>query len=74
MKKKTRTSESGAHTSSSNLDTSLDVDNYEVRTRPIGRKATKRKGKAKFTILEEMKEIMEKVLRKIYRVHSPKIG
>ncbi|XP_042404515.1 uncharacterized protein LOC121994599 [Zingiber officinale] len=45
--KKTRTSESGGNTSTSNPDTSVDLDDSKVCIRPIGQKAAKRKGKSK---------------------------
>lgn len=45
--KKARTSESREHTFSLNSDMSINVDDYEVRIRPIGQKTTKRKGKSK---------------------------
>ncbi|XP_042467138.1 glutathione S-transferase T3-like [Zingiber officinale] len=45
--KKVRTSESGGNTSTSNPDTSVDLDDSEVRIRPIGQKAAKMKGKSK---------------------------
>ncbi|KAG6490631.1 hypothetical protein ZIOFF_051940 [Zingiber officinale] len=44
--KKARTSESsGAHTNSSNPNTTVDIDDREIRSRPMGQKAAKRKGK-----------------------------
>ncbi|XP_073153874.1 glutathione S-transferase T3-like [Henckelia pumila] len=43
--KKTRTSESGASNTSSNQNVSVDIDDED--NRPMGRKATKRKGKDK---------------------------
>lgn len=73
LRKKARTSESGAHTSSFNPYTSVDVDDYEVRTHSIGQKKVMRKGKIKFTIFEEMKESMEKPWEN-YRVHLAKVG
>ena len=48
--KKIRTTESGAYTSSSNVDTSLDIDDNEAEVHPIGQKQVKkekRKGKSK---------------------------
>ncbi|XP_042451804.1 glutathione S-transferase T3-like [Zingiber officinale] len=45
--KKARTSESGGNISTSNLDTSVDLDDSEVRIRLLGQKAAKRKGKSK---------------------------
>ncbi|XP_042380407.1 uncharacterized protein LOC121972849 [Zingiber officinale] len=45
--KKARISESEGNTSTSNPDTSVDLDDSEVHIRPIGQKATKRKGKSK---------------------------
>ncbi|XP_075473300.1 glutathione S-transferase T3-like [Primulina tabacum] len=45
--KKARTSESGASNTSSNQDSSLYVDLNEDETRPVGQKASKRKGKGK---------------------------
>ncbi|XP_042444372.1 glutathione S-transferase T3-like [Zingiber officinale] len=65
--KKTRTSESGGNTSTSNPDRSVDLDDSEVRIRPIGQKAAKRKGKSKVkegdtmehSINKEWKDIKE---------------
>ncbi|XP_042472308.1 glutathione S-transferase T3-like [Zingiber officinale] len=45
--KKAMTSESGGNTSTSNPDTSVDLDDSEVLIRPIEQKAAKRKGKSK---------------------------
>ncbi|XP_073158570.1 argininosuccinate synthase, chloroplastic-like isoform X2 [Henckelia pumila] len=45
--KKVRTSKSGWHTSTSNLDAPIDVDDCELLTRPIGQKTAKRKGESK---------------------------
>ena len=48
--KKIRTTESGAYTSSSNVDASLDIDDNETEVCPIGQKQAKkgkRKGKSK---------------------------
>ncbi|XP_050207438.1 uncharacterized protein LOC126656858 [Mercurialis annua] len=56
LQKKIRTNESGAYISSSNMDTSLDIDDCEVEIRPIGQKLakkTKRKAKGKSKNLEE---------------------
>ncbi|XP_042409976.1 glutathione S-transferase T2-like [Zingiber officinale] len=71
--KKTRTSESGAYTSSSNPNTSVDVEDYEVRTRPNGQKESKRKGKTKSTIFEDLKEKMEKTLEKFTEYNQRKL-
>ncbi|XP_042446387.1 glutathione S-transferase T3-like [Zingiber officinale] len=45
--KKARTSESGGNTSTSNPDTSVDLDDSEIRIRLIEQKAAKRKDKSK---------------------------
>ena len=45
--KKTRINESGAYTSSSNPETSVDTDESVAQARPMGQKAAKRKGKGK---------------------------
>ena len=58
--KKARTSESsGAHTDSSNPNTSVDVDESEARSRPKGQKAAKRKGKEKVTKTDEAKKTLQ---------------
>ncbi|XP_042386582.1 uncharacterized protein LOC121978284 [Zingiber officinale] len=58
--KKARTSESGGHTSTSNPDTSVDLDDSKVRIRPIGQKATKRKGKSKVRKGDTMEHSIDK--------------
>ncbi|XP_073132814.1 uncharacterized protein [Henckelia pumila] len=73
-KKNTRTSESGAYTSFSNPDTSVAVEEYEVRTRPIGQKAAKRKGKEKITMLEDViTESMANVIEKFTAFANKKL-
>ncbi|XP_042410115.1 glutathione S-transferase T3-like [Zingiber officinale] len=54
--KKARTSELGTHTSSSNPNASADVDDYEARKRPIGKKMTKKKGKINHVVVETMEQ------------------
>ncbi|XP_042387359.1 uncharacterized protein LOC121979434 [Zingiber officinale] len=63
--KKVRTSESGGNTSTSNPDTSVDLDDSEVRIRPIGQKATKRKGKYKAREGDTMEHSIDKEWRDI---------
>ncbi|XP_042410294.1 uncharacterized protein LOC121999716 [Zingiber officinale] len=58
--KKARTSESGGNTSTSNPDTSVDLDDSEVRIRPIGQKAAKRKGKSKARESDTMEYSIDK--------------
>ncbi|XP_042407692.1 glutathione S-transferase T3-like [Zingiber officinale] len=58
--KKARTSESGENTSTSNPDTSVDLDDSEVRIRPIGQKEVKRKGKSKVREGNTMKHSIDK--------------
>ncbi|XP_042409878.1 uncharacterized protein LOC121999239 [Zingiber officinale] len=58
--KKTRTSESGGNTSTSNPDTSVDLDDSEVHIRPIGQKAAKRKGKSKAREGDTMEHSIDK--------------
>ncbi|XP_042465718.1 glutathione S-transferase T3-like [Zingiber officinale] len=56
--KKTRTSKSGANNTSPNQDVSIDLD-YED-TRPMGQKATKRKGKDKVkSTMEDLTRIIQ---------------
>ncbi|XP_039143943.1 uncharacterized protein LOC120281076 [Dioscorea cayenensis subsp. rotundata] len=63
--KKLKINESGAYTSSSNADTSIDVDDIEVEVCPIGQKAakakakTKRKGKSNVVEKSKVDEEME---------------
>ncbi|XP_042380012.1 uncharacterized protein LOC121972406 [Zingiber officinale] len=71
--KQVRTSESRAYTSSSNPSTSIDVEDYEVHTRPNGQKESKRKGKTKSTIFEDLKEKMEKTLEKFTEYNQRKL-
>ncbi|XP_042404553.1 uncharacterized protein LOC121994662 [Zingiber officinale] len=54
--KKARTSELGAHTSSSNPDASVDADDCEARKRPIGQKVAKKKGKINHAVVEIMEQ------------------
>ncbi|XP_039141194.1 glutathione S-transferase T3 [Dioscorea cayenensis subsp. rotundata] len=51
--KKLKINESGAYTSSSHADTSIDVDDSEVEVRLIGQKATKAKRKGKSNVVEK---------------------
>ena len=54
--RKTRIDKSRAYTSSSNLDTSLDIDDNEVEVSPIGQKVVKNgKRKRKSKVNEENK-------------------
>ncbi|XP_042452744.1 uncharacterized protein LOC122037365 [Zingiber officinale] len=54
--KKARTSESRGHTSTSNLDMCVDVDDCEVCIRPIEQKAAKKKGKSKVRESDKMEQ------------------
>ncbi|XP_073119536.1 uncharacterized protein [Henckelia pumila] len=71
--KKARTSESEGHTTSSNSDTSVDVDDCEVRLRPIRQKAAKRKGKMKAVNAEKWEEKMDFRWQKLEELHIEKI-
>ena len=71
--KKARTSESsGAHTDSSNPNTSVDVDESEARSRPMGQKAAKRKGKEKVTKTNEAQETLQHSLAQIEEYNKNK--
>ncbi|XP_073152716.1 glutathione S-transferase T3-like [Henckelia pumila] len=71
--KKARTSESEGHTTSSNPDTSIDVDDCEVRIRPMGQKAAKRKGKMKAVNVKKWEEKMDLRWQKLEELHMEKI-
>ncbi|XP_073130496.1 uncharacterized protein [Henckelia pumila] len=71
--KKARTSESEGHTTSSNPDTSIDVDDCEVRIRPMGQKAAKRKGKMKAVNVEKWEKKMDLRWQKLEELHMEKI-
>ncbi|XP_073126577.1 glutathione S-transferase T2-like [Henckelia pumila] len=71
--KKARTSESEGHTTSSNPDTSVDVDDCEVRLRPMGQKAAKRKGKMKAVNAKKWEEKMDLRWQKLEELHMEKI-
>ncbi|XP_042472047.1 uncharacterized protein LOC122054672 [Zingiber officinale] len=58
--KKARTSKSGGNTSTSNPDTSVDLDDSEVRIRPIGQKAAKRKDNSKAREGDTMEHCIDK--------------
>ncbi|XP_075475862.1 uncharacterized protein LOC142514000 [Primulina tabacum] len=58
--KKARTSESsGAHTDSSNATPSVDTEYNEARSRPMGHKAAKKKGKERVTHVDQITEAMQ---------------
>ncbi|XP_073153520.1 glutathione S-transferase T3-like [Henckelia pumila] len=61
--KKTRISESGASNTSSNQNVSIDIDDED--TRPMGRKATKKKGKDKVkSTMEDLKVNYDNIFSK----------
>ncbi|XP_042386972.1 uncharacterized protein LOC121978738 [Zingiber officinale] len=72
--KKARTSESGGNTSTSNPDTSVDLDDSEVRIRPIGQKAAKRKGKSKVKEGDTMEHNIDKEWQDIKEYQMQKMA
>ncbi|XP_042387648.1 uncharacterized protein LOC121979731 [Zingiber officinale] len=72
--KKARTSESGGNTSTSNPDTIVDLDDSEVRIRPIGQKAAKRKGKSKAREGDTMEHNIDKECQDIKEYQMQKMA
>lgn len=50
---------SGAHTDSSNANTTIDVEYNEARSCPMGQKAVKRKYKKRVTQIDEISQVMQ---------------
>ncbi|XP_042441412.1 glutathione S-transferase T3-like [Zingiber officinale] len=71
--KKKRTSESsGAHTDSSNPNTTTDIDDREIRFRPMGQKAAKRKGKERIGLLDELNQAMQQSMAQLEEYNNNK--
>ncbi|XP_074562791.1 glutathione S-transferase T3-like [Curcuma longa] len=71
--KKARTSESsGAHTDSFNPNTTIDADDREVRSRPMGQKAAKRKGKEKMSLIDELSQAVQQSVAHLEEYNNSK--
>lgn len=67
--KKAKTFELGAYTSSSDWDKSINEDDVQVHTHPIGQNMAKNMSKAKSGVYENLKESMDKTVKE-FRGHT----